>query len=373
MLKLPGFRGGLLESLQALAEGLLEADAESIFRGEQGAAAATHSVTYWGAIAVHDRDNMLLQAAATVIARSGRGICDLTVAILDDAFAISELDKAIKVWRIAYRDDRKAFEVWLREHLGEPGPPGVRVQSDAARSDRGGRSGRVSAERQAAGADELPPLPPDLIFTSTGDGVKAGDRILHIFSSNGERGWHEGEVVATPTTAAEKKRGYLYNVRYGANEMRAQGLRQEDYRRHWLRIEPLVLGEQRGVELGSAGQAAVLSVPVSRRVALAGGDKEKWEEAIHKEYAAMEDNGTWIAVDERSVPPGAQVLPSSLVLTKKQNDASRSDDATFKARIVCQGNLERKNGEDTFSPTAGMRFLFLFFNILAARHDGHAV
>jgi hypothetical protein len=36
MLKLPGFRGGLLESPQALA---VEADAESIFRGEQGAAA----------------------------------------------------------------------------------------------------------------------------------------------------------------------------------------------------------------------------------------------------------------------------------------------------------------------------------------------
>ncbi len=36
----------------------------------------------------------------------------------------------------------------------------------------------------------------------------------------------------------------------------------------------------------------------------------KWEEAIRKEYEAMEENGTWIAVDERSVPPGAQVLPS---------------------------------------------------------------
>ena len=92
MLKLPGFRGGLLESLQALAEGLLEADVESIFGGEQGAAAATHSVTYWGAIAVHDRDHTLLQTAAAVIARSGRGVCKLTVAILDDAFTTGELD-----------------------------------------------------------------------------------------------------------------------------------------------------------------------------------------------------------------------------------------------------------------------------------------
>jgi hypothetical protein len=128
----------------------------------------------------------------------------------------------------------------------------------------------------------MPPLPPGLTFTSTGEGVKAGDRILHIFSSNGERDWHEGEVVATPTTAAEKKRGYLYNVCYGASEMRAQGLRQEDYRKHWLRIEPHVLGEQRSIELGSAGQVAVLSVPISRRAALAGSDKAKWEEAMHK-------------------------------------------------------------------------------------------
>ena len=165
--------------------------------------------------------------------------------------------------------------------------------------------------------------------------MKAGDRILHIFSSNGERDWHEGEVVATPTTAAEKKRGHLYNVRYSASEMRAQGLRQEDYRKHWLRIEPHVSSGHIDVELGSAGKVAVLSVPVSRRVALAGSDRVKWEEAIHKEYAAMEDNGTWIAVDERSVPPGAQVLPSSLVLTKKQKkDASRSDDAPF-VRVSC--------------------------------------
>jgi hypothetical protein len=192
--------------------------------------------------------------------------------------------------------------------------------------------------------------------------VRAGDRILHIFSSNGEHDWHEGEVVAAPTTAAEKKRGFLYNVRYGANEMRAQGLRPEDYRKYWLRIAPHELGRQ----IGAVDQVAVLSVPVSRRVALAGSDKAKWEEAIHDEYKAMEDNGTWIAVDERSVPPGAQVLPSSLVLTKKQKkDSSGSNDTVFKARIVCQGNLERKNGEDTFSPTAGMRFLFLFFNILA--------
>ena len=45
--------------------------------------------------------------------------------------------------------------------------------------------------------------------------MRAGDRILHIFSSNGVHDRHEGEVVAAPTTAAEKKRGFLYNVRYG--------------------------------------------------------------------------------------------------------------------------------------------------------------
>ena len=76
--------------------------------------------------------------------------------------------------------------------------------------------------------------------------MRAGDRILHIFSSNGEHDWHEGEVVAAPTTAAEKKRGFLYNVRYGANEMRAQGLRPEDYRKYWLRIAPHELGRQIG-------------------------------------------------------------------------------------------------------------------------------
>ena len=87
---------------------------------------------------------------------------------------------------------------------------------------------RASSAGRRSGADgpvpATPPLPQGLTFTSTGEGVKAGDRILHI-SSNGERDWHEGEVVATPTTAAEKKRGYLYNVRYSASEMRAQGLR----------------------------------------------------------------------------------------------------------------------------------------------------
>ena len=68
--------------------------------------------------------------------------------------------------------------------------------------------------------------------------MKAGDRILHIFSSNGEHDWHEGEVVAAPTAAAEKKRGFFYNVRYGANEMRAQGLHPEDY----LSLHPAQVG-----------------------------------------------------------------------------------------------------------------------------------
>jgi hypothetical protein len=286
MLMLPGFRGALLESLRAVAGGLLISDTIAIFRGEQGAAAAIHSVTYWGAVAVRYHDNVLLQTSAAIIDRSGRGMCELTVTILDDALAVGELGKAVDIWRIAHRGDREALENWLSAQR-EPGPPNIREPPGAASDGGDGRSRRGSMEQRASRADKrsgaggpgpaTPPLPQGLTFTSTGEGVKAGDRILHIFSSNGERDWHEGEVVATPTTAAEKKRGDLHNVRCSASEMRAQGLRQEDYRKHWLQIEPRVSGEHIGIELGPAGEVAVLSVPVSRRVALAGEDRRpKW-------------------------------------------------------------------------------------------------
>ena len=36
-----------------------------------------------------------------------------------------------------------------------------------------------------------------------------------------------------------------------------------------------------------------------------------------------------------------------------------------KAHIVAQGQLDDNEGRDTLSPTAGMRFLILLFNILA--------
>ena len=242
------------------------------------------------------------------------------MAILDDTFSTGVFERTVELWRVAYKDDYRAFETWLRARKGRLGPPNIRLSQAAAYNGEGGHPGHGSVGQRAVQnaskggrppasgpGPATPPLPPGLTFTATGDSVRAGDRILHIFSSNGEHDWHESEVVAAPTTAAEKKRGFLYNVRYGANEMRAQGLRPEDYRKYWLRIAPHKLGRQ----IGAVDQVAVLSVPVSRRVALAGSDKAKWEEAIHDEYKAMEDNGTWIAVDERSVPPGAQVLPSS--------------------------------------------------------------
>ena len=88
--------------------------------------------------------------------------------------------------------------------------------------------------------------------------MRAGDRILHIFSSNGEHDWHEGEVVAAPTTAVRRACVRKTTASIGC------GLR----RTNWAR------------QIGAVDQVAVLSVPVSRRVALAGSDKAKWEEAI---------------------------------------------------------------------------------------------
>ena len=177
MLMLPGFRGALLESLRAVAGGLLISDTIAIFRGEQGAAAAIHSVTYWGAVAVRYHDNTLLQTSAAIIDRSGRGMCELTVTILDDALAVGELGKAVDIWQIAHRGDREALETWLSAQR-EPGPPNIREPPGAANDGGDGRSKRGSMEQRASRADKrsgaggpgpaTPPLPQDLTFTSTG-------------------------------------------------------------------------------------------------------------------------------------------------------------------------------------------------------------
>ena len=179
MLLLPGFRGALLESLRAVAWGLLNDDATTIFRGEQGAAAATHSVTYWGAVAVRYHDNTLLQTSAAIIDRSGRGICELTVTILDDAFSIGELNRAVEVWHVAHREDRGAFETWLRAQLVEPRPPNIRGPPDAA-SERG-----VVAPGAALWSDE--------------PSARAGDR-----SSTGQSQRRLFYLPASPSQAQEK-------------------------------------------------------------------------------------------------------------------------------------------------------------------------
>ncbi len=116
------------------------------------------------------------------------------------------------------------------------------------------------------------------------------------------------EVVAAPTTAAEK-RGFLYK----SDTARTRCVRRACVRKTTANIDCVL---RRTNWAGGSGLRTTGGGALRACLEEGGGGRERQGEvggSDSREYKAMEDNGTWITVDERSVPPGAQVLPSFLV------------------------------------------------------------
>ena len=80
-------------------------------------------------------------------------------------------------------------------------------------------------------------------------------------------------------------------------------------------------------------------------------DRDGWFVAIKKELDGLDANGTWEDVDERSLPRGAKILGTKMVLTLKTSALDNSQ--TMKARLVVQGFRQRPgvDHDDTWSPT----------------------
>ena len=145
-------------------------------------------MTYWGAVAAGQPDSTVL----IMIAKSERGVCELTMVVLEDWVVLDTLGGEFETRRIVYQEDSRAFE---------KAPPGMPVLPTAAGSVEEGHLGRGAADQPATGVANMRRRP------------AAGDHILQVFSC--------GEIIAKPNTSAERKRGYFHNVRRGVKELQA--------------------------------------------------------------------------------------------------------------------------------------------------------
>jgi hypothetical protein len=86
------------------------------------------------------------------------------------------------------------------------------------------------------------------------------------------------------------------------------------------------------------------------REAMAGPDRELYEEAMTSEIKELENHDTWKLVDRNSVPQGAKVLPSTWVLRTKRYPDGRL--RKHKARFCVRGDqqIEGIDYTDKYSP-----------------------
>ena len=89
---------------------------------------------------------------------------------------------------------------------------------------------------------------------------------------------------------------------------------------------------------------------------LASFTKEKWGDAIRKEIQGLFDNDTF-DTNEKALPAD-EVIPVKLALKVKLNAYGGLD--KLKARICVRGDMQIKDGLNTWSPTASTRLLKCF-------------
>lgn len=80
-----------------------------------------------------------------------------------------------------------------------------------------------------------------------------------------------------------------------------------------------------------------LDEPQNVEEALAGPKAKEWQIAIDEEMTAMENNNTWIPVD--NLPKGCKAVTSKIVFKKKLNNLGQME--RYKARLVARGFTQR--------------------------------
>ena len=84
--------------------------------------------------------------------------------------------------------------------------------------------------------------------------------------------------------------------------------------------------------------------------------KERWGTAIRSELTGLFDNDTFSLADRPL--PADEIIPTKLTLKTKLNSYGGLD--KLKARICLRGDMQIKDGYNSWSPTASIRLLKCF-------------
>lgn len=109
-----------------------------------------------------------------------------------------------------------------------------------------------------------------------------------------------------------------------------------------------------------------LDEPQNVEEALAGPEAKEWQIAIDEEMTAMENNNTWIPVD--NLPKGCKAVTSKIVFKKKLNNLGQVE--RYKARLVARGFTQRPGIDytETFAPVIRYESVRVLLS-LAAKED----
>jgi hypothetical protein len=105
----------------------------------------------------------------------------------------------------------------------------------------------------------------------------------------------------------------------------------------------------------------IMEEPHSYEEAMQSEEKEKWIEAMEKEYESLMKNNTWTLV---SLPPGAKPIGSKWIYKKKLNSDGTIE--RYKARFVAQGFSQQEGIDynETFAPVVRYKTLRILLTVV---------
>lgn len=132
----------------------------------------------------------------------------------------------------------------------------------------------------------------------------------------------------------------------------------ERWRRGGLVTPALAMALQQAVQLTSQRKT-----PDTYKEAMAGPDAAQWKASMDAEMASCEEKGTWMRMNRKDLPPGANVLPCKWVYKIKLGE--HGEEVQFKSRITPKG-FRQKYGvdyEEVFASTGMYKTLRVFIAI----------
>jgi hypothetical protein len=121
--------------------------------------------------------------------------------------------------------------------------------------------------------------------------------------------------------------------------------------------------EKQSVTTQSANVSVIdYPIPITYKDAMSHPDREKWIEAMGKEFQSLHDNNTWEPSD---LPKGRKPLSTRWVYTVKHDE--HNEIQRWKARLVVKGFMQREGIDfnETFAPTVGIKTIKYMFAMAA--------